>query len=676
MPNDKEKGSGAVVTLRDRFLIFPANPLPQFATPSAQAFIAEDKRERDKEVFALIVKPGYVARTQLLRVLKGVDNAGLMMLVEWGTVDWPPANRKVMALIYMKPTGGCVWDPKAGVALKRQDENDVTRKAIAPAVAALKFLRAQSLTHRAIRPTNMFWATPERDRIVFGDAAAAPPAFEQPAALEPVESAISMPAGRGDGTSANDIYSFGASLALLIQNRDVNAFSNEEALNRHKMVMGSYSALAGEARMPLALVEILRGTLCDDPNQRWDTEEMDLWLSGRRLTPLVPRIEKRAARGFSLSGKEYMTTRELAMGVASVWDASLAQLGDGKLETWLTRALDNKGKADVVAGILGGGTDEAAADRRIALDITIAKICMLLDPMAPIRYKTLSVMVDGYRWLLPMAMTTNGDVRTIAESLMRELPKAWYETREAYNPDNSMMDSGFRTQKGYLDRGVIGNGIERVAYEMNESVPCLSPMVIEDYVLEMRDLLPALNAYAKRKGETNPALPIDRHIAAFVAARANFEVERIIGDLSTSDDGRKIMAMINLLAMIQWRVGTTGLTSLTMWLAHIAKPAIAGFHNREKRKELEEALPRAGKEGNIVELSRLLDSADERGADIRGFEEAKQAWMDAYRQVRDIVEGHEDLREEAAKTGAQIASLISISIAFVAISVALVEMIF
>jgi hypothetical protein len=50
--------------------------------------------------------------------------------------------------------------------------------------------------------------------------------------------------------------------------------------------------------------------------------------------------------------------------------------------------------------------------------------------------------------------------------------------------------------------------------------------------------------------------------------------------------------------------------------------------------------------------------------------------MDAYRQVRDIVEGHEDLREEAAKTGAQIASLISITVAFVAISVALVEMVF
>jgi hypothetical protein len=520
----------------------------------------------------------------------------------------------------------------------------------------------------------MFWATPERDRVVFGDAASAAPALEQPAALEPVESALSTPAGRGDGTIANDIYSFGASLALMIQNRDANAFNNEEALIRHKMVMGSYSALAGEARMPLGLVEILRGTLCDDPNERWDTEAMDLWLSGRRLTPLVPRIEKRAVRAFPLGGKDYMTARELAMGIFSAWDAALPQISEGRLETWLTRAMDNKDKAVAIANVLGG--DPTSADRRAAVDTTLAKVCMLLDPMAPIRYKSLSVMIDGFRWLLPMAMANGGDVRTIAEAMMREVPKAWFQTREAYNPDNSVMDAGFRTQKGYLDRGVIGNGLERVLYEMNDSVPCLSPIVAEDYVLELRDLLPALNAYAKKKGETSGGVAIDRHIAAFIAARANFDVERIIGDLGVADEGRKIMAMINLLAMIQWRVGVSGLNSLSMWLAHMAKPAVNGFHNREKRRQLEEELPKVGREGNIVELSRLLDSAEERGADMRGFEEAKAQWLEAFRQARDIADGAEDLRDVAAKTGQQIASLISITVAFIAISISLVEMIF
>jgi hypothetical protein len=674
MPNDKEKGSGAVVTLRDRYLIFPGNPLAEFSTPNAKAFVAEDRRERDKEVFALIVKPGFTPRIPVLRLLKGVDNPGLLPLLEWGAIDWPPANRKVMAIIYAKPLGGCVWDPKTGSTLRRLDDAEISKKIISPAVAALKFLKSQNLTHRAIRPQNMFWASPERDRMVFGDAASCPPAYEQPLALEPIESALAMPAGRGDGTNANDVYSFGASLASILQNRDFTTVQNEEALIRHKMVMGSYSALAGEARLPLPLVEILRGTLCDDAQERWETEAMDLWLSGRRLTPLVPRIEKRAVRSFSVAGKDYMTARELAIGIYNAWETALPQIGDGKLETWLTRAMDNKDKGVAVANALSG--DTVAVDRRSASDISLAKVCMLLDPMAPIRYKSLSVMTDGFRWLLPMVMANGGDVRTVAEALMRELPKAWFETRESYNPDNSVMDAGFRTQKGHLDRALIGNGIERVVYEMNDSVQCLSPMLVEDYVLELRDLLPALNAYAKKKGETSPGFAVDRHIAAFIAARANFEVERIIADLGVPNEGRKVMAMINLLAMIQWRVGISGLNSLTMWLAHMAKPAINGFHNREKRRQLEEELPKVGREGNIVELSRLLDSAEERGADIRMFEEAKAQWLESYRQVCDIEDGHEDLREEATRTGQQIASLISITLGFIAITVSLLEMVF
>ena len=137
MPNDKEKGSGAVVTLRDRYLIFPGNPLPEFSTPNAKAFVAEDRRERDKEVFALIVKPGFTPRIPVLRLMKGADNPGLLPLIEWGATDWPPAGRKVMAIIYAKPLGGCVWDAKTGSTLKRLDDAEIAKKFVTPAVAAL-----------------------------------------------------------------------------------------------------------------------------------------------------------------------------------------------------------------------------------------------------------------------------------------------------------------------------------------------------------------------------------------------------------------------------------------------------------------------------------------------------------------------------------------------------------
>jgi len=388
----------------------------------------------------------------------------------------------------------------------------------------------------------------------------------------------------------------------------------------------------------------------------------------------VPRIEKRAIRAFVLSGKEYMSARELAIGIHHNWDTALSQIGDGKLETWLRRATDNKGKADAIAATLSA--EHGTVDRRAAVDLTVAKIIMILDGSGPIRYKGLSTMIDGIRWVLPMAIASKGDVRLAAEALMREVPRAWFETRDSYNPDDSMMESGFRTQKSYLDRTALGWGLERTVYEMNDSVPCYSPLLAEEYVVELRDLLPAMNAVAKKKGENFNQNPMDRHIAAFIAARANFDVERLIGDLTQPDAGRSAISAINLLAMIQWRVGLGGLSSLTLWLGNLAKPGISSFHNREKRKLLERELPNLAKEGNVLELSRLLDSAEERGADVRGFEEARQAWRDAWQQARDIEEGREDLEDKATQTGQQIASLISVTIAFITFSLLVIGSMF
>jgi hypothetical protein len=128
--------------------------------------------------------------------------------------------------------------------------------------------------------------------------------------------------------------------------------------------------------------------------------------------------------------------------------------------------------------------------------------------------------------------------------------------------------------------------------------------------------------------------------------------------------------------MIQWRTGQSGMNALTQWLAHLARPAIRTYHNRSKRRQLEEELPKVGRDGNIVELSRLLDSADEKGADYRGFEEAKHEWGEAYRQAKAIADGHEEIHDEATRTGQQIASLISITVSFITVTFLLLGMIF
>lgn len=665
MANEQQSKAGNSVVLRDRFLIYPGTPLADLNSPQAQAFHAEDRRDPNRGVFALIVRPGYPARLNALRTMRGLQNPGILQLWEWGSVFWPPANRKVMALVYEKPLGGRVM-ASLTTEFRRVDEGDLMRKVITPITGALKELRAHNLTHRAIRPTNLFWATAERDRVVLGDCCSTPPGFDQPILMETVESALAHPAGRGNGVPADDLYSLGASLIMLVLGRNPVATADDEAIIRHKIVHGSYSVLVGEERLPLATIELLRGLLCDDPHERWGTESLELWMSGRRLTPLLTKSEKRAARGFSFAGKDYFSARELAMGFVRHWDQAGAYIVDGRLELWLRRSLEQNEKANAIAVAVQSAA-LAAADKKPSGDVMIAKVCMILDGVAPVRYKTVSAMPDGVGWLLAMTMAEGGDVRVLAEMLMREAPKAWFETRDAYNPDNSVLESSFREEKSYLDRGTIGNGVERVLYEMNESMPCLSPLVAEDYVLDMRDVLPALNAFAARKGDPK-GWPIDRHLAGFIGARSNFDLARQLHDLAEPGAEKSALAMLNLLALIQWRLGQRNLPPLTSWVGGLMQPVINSYHSRELRRDIEKQMPAVVREGSLVELSRLLDNMDNRAADMQGFEAARAEWADAEKEIRDIKAGVVDQDGELVVTAKQIAALVSVTISLLTVT--------
>jgi hypothetical protein len=208
-------------------------------------------------------------------------------------------------------------------------------------------------------------------------------------------------------------------------------------------------------------------------------------------------------------------------------------------------------------------------------------------------------------------------------------------------------------------------------YELNESMPCISPFTVDDYVIEIRDLLPALNS-TNKKGD-GKVWPIDRHIAAFIGARSNFDVDRQLSDITLPDPGKATMAMLNLLAVIQWRVGQSGLFGLASWVGGLMQPAINSFHSREKRRALEKEIPQIVREGSLVDLARLLDSPEERFKDSQGFEQARLDWSNAAREINDISVGRTSNREEALRTGHQLAALISVTIALVTVSLMLLR---
>ncbi|MGE5506615.1 MAG: hypothetical protein ACM31L_19490 [Actinomycetota bacterium] len=658
--------AGPPGTLRDRFIVRSNQPLPELSSPSADAFAAEDKRDPNRSLYALICRHDVAPRVGVMRALKGVASPGLQQLVEWGPMNWPPAGRQCMTVVYERPAGRRVVTNLKG-DIRRVDEYEIGKKVIEPLIAAMKELNQRGITHRAIRLTNLFYMDASGDRIALGDCVSSPPAIDQPVLFEPIESAMALPVARGSGTYEDDLYSLGVTILLLLLGRNPVAHLDDESLLRAKIQQGSYSVLVGDERLPLAMIELLRGLLCDDARQRWDIENLDLWLSGRRMSPLQQRVERRAARGFPFQGKEYFNCRELAIAMAKHWDQAVPPVVEGKLELWLRRAVEDKERAGVVADVVRSALN-STNDKKVATDLMLCKILILLDPNAPIRYKGFAAMPDGFGSALAAIVAARSDTRLFAEIILREVPRLWFESRSEFQPDNSQMDSNFRELRSYLTQTGMGFGLERCLYELNDALPCQSSLLGEEYVVEVKELLPGLSANAGKRND-GKTWPVDRHVAAFMGARMRSDIDRHLAQLNDSDPAKGLMALLNLFAVLQYRLGPESLPGLAAWCGALVQPVIHAFHSREKRKDLEKEIPRLVRKGTVVEIYNLLDNAEARDKDSAEFTWAQAQYQAAEDEIKHILSEEEERAKEADRVGKQTAAVVGIVIALATVTI-------
>ena len=645
--------------LRERFVINPNKPIPELSSPHAKAYAVEDRKESVTPLFALVCERSMPVRTNAMRAIKGVKSPGMMRLVEWGIVLWPIAGGECLAAVFERPRGVRVMNDLRDQIVPLTEHNVIPRL-IEPVTLALRELSTRGVTHRAIRPTNMYYV--DGDRTLLGDCVTAPPAYDQPLLFEPIESGMANPIGRGTGTYADDMYAFGVSLTLMLLGFNPVARMDDAALLRQKMQSGTYAALVGEERIHFTLIELLRGLLSDNPDQRWDIDNLEMWLAGRRMAPQQSRVDKRATRGFPFEGTEYFHARELAHAMGKHWDQAIATVVEGKLELWLQRALEEKDKAKAIAKAVATGV-AGSAEKRASLDIMMCKILTLLDPLAPIRYKGMVAMPDGLGACLAMVMAKREEPRLLAEVLLREIPAMWMETRLMQGLDDSRISINFQNLRAYLAQTGMGFGLERCLYEMNESMPCQSPLLTEDYVADLKQLLPALNAAAAKRKDSKQ-WPVDRHIAAFMGARFRSDIDRHLGALNEKDPVVAFLALLNLLAVFQYRTGQANLQHLSMWLVMLATPLVQRYHSRGKRQEMEKDLGKLARAGSIVEIYNLLENNEALTKDMSDFLWAQAQFQAAEEEIRELDDDGEERSKESELIGRQTATMIAILIAF------------
>ena len=74
------------------------------------------------------------------------------------------------------------------------------------------------------------------------------------------------------------------------------------------------------------------------------------------------------------------------------------------------------------------------------------------------------------------------------------------------------------------------------------------PLLQGEFIINLEDVLPALEETAKTVDPKT--IPVDRHIAAFVASRVKFAVPSLL-DIANPNEAIKVLGQLKLLSFVQ-----------------------------------------------------------------------------------------------------------------------------
>ncbi|MBI1208737.1 MAG: serine/threonine protein kinase [Azospirillum sp.] len=642
------------VRIDDRVEILLDAALPTLDSAAGTAYAARNLRGRKEAVYALVCSGRVPSRMESPTAYSTIDNAALVCLHEWAVIDWPADGARRLVFIFDRPPARRLMNHLTS-SLDPVGEEQLGRLIVQPALSLLKDLAGRGLSHGGIRPTNVF-VDDHGAGLVLGECVSTLPGLEQPALFEPIERALAQPSGRGPATIADDLYALGVTTVIALLGHNPVAAVPEDKMLDAKIENGSYAAVVGSARLPLSVAELVRGLLIDDPKQRWGLPQVELWLSGRRLSPKQAQLPRRAPRGFPFGGGEHWFCRAVARALMLNPTAAAQTIESGELDRWLRRSLGDEARADAVASASRGSHD---GGRAASLpDRVVARVAICLDPPAPIRYKDKAVLPTGLGGALAEAFLRGDSGQVVAEMIAAQLPVFWLSNQIESRPEFVPLLQVFDTLRVHLERVGPGYGIERVLYELNPTLPCLSPQVIDHHALSPPDLLTALDAVAKTRDRSKE--PMDRHIAAFLAVRHRRIDDKLLSQLGTGvDPTRRCIAILTILTDVQARFGHAPLPHLCAWVAGLLTPALDRFHNRTQREKLRKDVDAAGKDGRLVDILRAVDDPAAIRQDQIGFQAARRSHKRIVTEVDKLRRLVSNPTAIAETTGRQVAAIIS-----------------
>lgn len=595
----------SAVDIGKGFLVLPDTPLPALSGAGTPAFKCVMGSQPARPLYALVCGVECAPRLDLLTLFQSLDYPIMVTLVDFAIAHWPPAKGERLMLVFEQPPGAPVM-PTLSSTFKSWSDDRIVEGIIRPVYHMLKDMSTNGLTHGWLSTQSLFASAGSGTSAMFLECLSSPPGLNQSTLFETLDRGQTEPISRGPADISDDLYALGVVCALLTLGGNPLAGKTEEQVLQIKSDQGSYPALFRGIRVHSGLVEVLRGLMQDGKTSRWNLRELDLWLSGRRLSPKQPDIPIRASRPYKFMNRDLWTVRSLSRGFSQNEFAAYREISGGHLDLWLRRAASAPRTAEKVdEAIKAVSTRGRGANFESHLT---CRVLMVLDPGGPIRYRDAKVMPGGIGFKLASSLVNEEPVDALIEILSLHLPGTWYNYAPTDKNEGVTLLRDLERARSAIEKDLVGFGVERALYYLNPHSPCYSKILEGYFVFTLRRMILALEALAGRSPP--PDTLMDRHIAAFIGAREKQAEEWIFKELSSKDDQKRIIATVRLITIISRHHPTQKLPNLCRWCANLAKPILEGYRNQITRKRVQEVVEEAIAEGDLPKLfAQISDKA-------------------------------------------------------------------
>lgn len=650
--NDPPQSSGSreEVVFAGRYKIQPGVVLPHLSTSTARAYLTIDAEDPGRDLYALVLDHQVPARLTAILAAKSIPHDALMKPVRWGQVDWVGGGQEEIVIILPQPPGPPLMQSMDS-KIQYWTVREIKRDFLMPIMDLLRRMQEDRLTHRNIRPTNLYRRTSD-ESVVSGQIYSAPPGFEQPSMFEPIERAMCPPIGRGIGDLSDELFALGVTVMVLGLGFNPVAGMDEEELIRRRIAVGSYNAFMGDNKLHPDLAPVVRSLLRDEEHERWSLPDLSNWVNSGRVNPSQPLPGIRADRPLEFEGRSAYSARELAHLLATNWDAATKFAGDDTIAQWVDRSFKDRELAKEVAecGLLG-----SSGPRKMTDDIRLSRIITKLDPTGPIRFRRMTVMPDAIGPASSLAVQRKDLAGDYTDFILGKMMTFWHEAQT--RPKTWMLTASEIVDRAanFLSDTAPGFSIERCVYELNPALPCLSPMLKGRVPLQPRELMECIERHAET-GE----LIFDRHIAAFLAARVTGRIDRELHDYArASGEAQKSTAQLRLLAYVQSKNSTVMTKELFKIFLDKLQPMLDSYRNVRLREELLKDAKKASSKGRLSDLIQIVDNAKKRRWDERGAAAAARRHAALETEITKMQSDEKRLQRQANLLGRQIAANVS-----------------